>query len=425
MNNKKISSLLNKGIKFESLKMLNETQINTLYNAVIGEQESLTDKVAGVQKLRQVNAELQKDIKKTIDLVGEEDSEEELNEWGSSDQHFFNQSIHKQLGEPEKMPSPFSPELESAVEDAVDFYWDDWEEYQTDRDSLLVHGKRAYLRSYFRDDFNMLVKMFEPASDDGEIDENITSSNALGDLAMKKLTGQETPHDEDDMAPDGMDDDSDNNRSEMGEEVDEEFKSKSQQKYFFVKCEEEGPKSEWCKRADEFADDTKDFSKLPEKVETNEGTKCWKGYEKKGMKTMFGKKVPNCVKKESKEEQIRQIEESIVSLVKKYVPKRMSKKDLLNLTEQSPGTKEAPVKTPTRTKPERKTPYKPKHKPAPKAGDTKTAPTRVKPGTKEKPDRKTPYKPKHKPAPKAGKKELPSFLKFNTLNIKFRDEKED
>jgi len=26
--------------------------------------------------------------------------------------------------------------------------------------------------------------------------------------------------------------------------------------------------------------------------------KCWKGYEKKGMKTMFGKRVPNCVKRE-------------------------------------------------------------------------------------------------------------------------------
>ena len=24
---------------------------------------------------------------------------------------------------------------------------------------------------------------------------------------------------------------------------------------------------------------------------------CWKGYEKKGMKTMFGKRYPNCVKK--------------------------------------------------------------------------------------------------------------------------------
>ena len=29
--------------------------------------------------------------------------------------------------------------------------------------------------------------------------------------------------------------------------------------------------------------------------------KCWKGYEKKGMKTMFGKRVPNCVKKEEVE----------------------------------------------------------------------------------------------------------------------------
>ena len=32
--------------------------------------------------------------------------------------------------------------------------------------------------------------------------------------------------------------------------------------------------------------------------------KCWKGYQKKGMKTMFGKRVPNCVKKEAVEEEI-------------------------------------------------------------------------------------------------------------------------
>jgi hypothetical protein len=30
--------------------------------------------------------------------------------------------------------------------------------------------------------------------------------------------------------------------------------------------------------------------------------KCWKGYEKKGMKTMFGKRYPNCVKKTKKED---------------------------------------------------------------------------------------------------------------------------
>lgn len=35
------------------------------------------------------------------------------------------------------------------------------------------------------------------------------------------------------------------------------------------------------------------------KIETNEGElkeRCWKGYTQKGMKTMFGKRYPNCVK---------------------------------------------------------------------------------------------------------------------------------
>ena len=33
----------------------------------------------------------------------------------------------------------------------------------------------------------------------------------------------------------------------------------------------------------------------------NEGQKCWKGYEKKGTKKMFGKTYNNCVKKEEVE----------------------------------------------------------------------------------------------------------------------------
>ena len=36
-------------------------------------------------------------------------------------------------------------------------------------------------------------------------------------------------------------------------------------------------------------------------IEIDEGTRCWKGYKKKGMKTMFGKRVPNCVKNEELE----------------------------------------------------------------------------------------------------------------------------
>lgn len=285
MDNKKVASLLSKGIKFDTLKMLNETQIDTLYNAVIKEQSA-------VDAAKTVSAELDSAREKTIQLrqalVGEEDLEED------------------------------------------------------DVDNI----------EPFKGQQTQDPKQVGPSTDDGM-----------------------------DNYQDGMDEG----------EVTEKFRSKAQQGYFFAKCEEEGPKSKWCKMADEFAADTKNWKKLPEKV---------------------------------KNEEIRQIEESLVSLVKKYVSETITKKDLMNLLEQ-PGTKEAPVKTPTRTKPERKTPYQPKHKPAPKAADTEVAPTRVKPGTKEKPDRKTPYQPKHKPAPKAGKKGLPEFLKFNTLNIQFRDEQEN
>ena len=153
--------------------------------------------------------------------------------------------------------------------------------------------------------------------------------------------------------------------------------------------------------------------------ETNEGTKCWKGYEKKGMKTMFGKRVPNCVKKESNEEKVRQIEESILSLINKSQGKMFTKKDIL---EQGPSI--APVKPTVKpgVRPERGTPYKPKHSPKPKAGtEVKPARPTVKPGVR--PERGTPYKPKHSPKPKAGEEQgLPEFLKFNNLNIKFRDE---
>ena len=44
-----------------------------------------------------------------------------------------------------------------------------------------------------------------------------------------------------------------------------------------------------------------DLTMNPEKVdEESLNEKCWPGYEKKGMKTMFGKRYPNCVKKKKK-----------------------------------------------------------------------------------------------------------------------------
>jgi hypothetical protein len=238
-----------------------------------------------------------------------------------------------------------------------------------------------------------------------EMGEEIDDTNALGKLAMQTATGQEMPHDADDMAPDGMDDDSDNDRKMMANEE------------FYGEIDEESV-------IEELFGNSKKKMKTPITTlgmfeETNEGTRCWKGYEKKGMKTMFGKRVPNCVKKESKEEKVRQIEESILSLIKKSQGKMLTKKDILS---EQPSIAPARPTVKPGVRPERGTPYKPKHSPKPKAGtEVKPARPTVKPGVR--PERGTPYKPKHSPKPKAGEEQgLPEFLKFNNLNIKFRDE---
>jgi len=56
--------------------------------------------------------------------------------------------------------------------------------------------------------------------------------------------------------------------------------------------------------------------------------KCWKGYTQKGMKTMFGKRYPNCVKKKSKTlKESKTSEEDysdIETVINKIIPKSFS-----------------------------------------------------------------------------------------------------
>lgn len=94
-----------------------------------------------------------------------------VNEWGSSDQSIMNKAIHKDAGSPKKMPSPFDSKLRAAAESAVDFYWDDWKEYETDRDGLIDNAVRGYLRSYFKKDWDLMVRMFEPVDESVEVNE--------------------------------------------------------------------------------------------------------------------------------------------------------------------------------------------------------------------------------------------------------------
>ena len=420
----KIMGLLKEGFKLSTLKKLDEKPINVLYKKIVNEQGAL-------EKSTQIAINVNS-AKQNLEDMSELLEDGELNEWGSSDQNIMNASIHRDMGEPETMPSPFDDRLESAAQEAVDFYWDDWEEYESDYHGLVDDAKRRYLRSYFPEYYSAMVRMFEPVRDVDPYDVDIDLDGELGESQISndldKMSGvdpNEDPNPEgnedgpsnygvnpkkDKSMNDGMGiDEGKKKPSKMKtpittlgmfeDEIKEKSVSKQQQKIMGLALSVkrgETPKSEVSKSVLDMVDsmtekELEDFAStkhkgLPKKVETNEGTRCWKGYEKKGMKTMFGKRVPNCVKKESKEEKVRQIEESIVSLIKNYKKPTMTKKDLL---EMSPGTKEAPVKTPTRTKPDRKSPYKPKHKPAPKA---------------------------------SGEVEIPSFLKFDNLNITFRDE---
>lgn len=231
-------------------------------------------------------------------------------------------------------------------------------------------------------------------------EDNIDSDDALGDLAMQKSTGQETPHDEKDMAPDGMDDDSDTNRNMMTDgTIKEKFESKSQQKYFFARCNDKTlskkERDKWCKMADEFASDTKNFSKLPEKKKKTETKENYLNMIGNAMNKNMSNKIAD-IRPSLKFEEV--IQSEMERIVEKYIQPTISKKDFLNLidnsnklkTEQGPGI----------------APSKPK----------------VDPGTKPKKP-STPYRPKPgpKPAPKAKKEtDLPDWLTFDKLNIDFK-----
>ena len=142
--------------------------------------------------------------------------------------------------------------------------------------------------------------------------DNVTSSNAQGNVELQKYTGQEAPHMANDMAPDGMDDDSDNNRSNMGmaeSEITEKFESKAQQGLFWARCNKCSSKDcKWCKMAKEFSDST----------------------SKKQYKNMPEKKHPEkTVKKNTNENFKKFLEKKISEMVDNNIDAKMSKKDLI------------------------------------------------------------------------------------------------
>jgi hypothetical protein len=213
--------------------------------------------------------------------------------------------------------------------------------------------------------------------------DDLENNDALGADAMQSATGQETPHMADDMAPDGMDDDSDNNRKEMGESK----KKKDEPNPWAICHSQVGPKK----------------------------SRKWERCVREVKKQLAEGKNPVSLF----------IENQIMRIVEKNLPPRITKGELVKYLTESNSPSVAPSKPKTKptTKPGTK-PQRPAHpgknpnpgeQPAPKAkketneNSPSVAPTKptTKPGTKPgtKPQRpahpgKNPN-PGEQPAPKA------------------------
>ena len=162
----------------------------------------------------------------------------------------------------------------------------------------------------------------------GEVKEDetddVTSSNALGKDALQDYTGQEAPHMANDMAPDGMDDDSDTDRSNMGmaeSTINEKFESKAQQGLFWARCNKCSSKNcKWCKMAKEFSDSTskKQYKEMPEKKHPEKTVK----YKKKKTNEDVQKYLENKILEMLEEEKKRKKKESESMILRK--PKKMT-----------------------------------------------------------------------------------------------------
>lgn len=182
-------------------------------------------------------------------------------------------------------------------------------------------------------------------------------------------------------------------------ELTEKFESKSQQKYFWAKCDKSTgkEKKKWCDLAKEFSKLTtkKDYKKMPEKLHPEKTVQ----YKKKkdtneSYLDMVGKAFNNNMKNKITDIQPSlnwtesEIEKGIMKLLEKHITPKMTKKEFLSLVSEQGQPTIAPPKPGTKPTTRPNTPYQPK------------------PGPKK--------------SPKAGRNEMPNWLSFKSIGIKLK-----
>jgi len=153
----------------------------------------------------------------------------EVQGWGRSDQFALVSSMHRELGKPSKFPS--LSDLIDAAESATDFYMDDFESYEDDKEGLVMMNARSYARQFFPEMFDAMKKFAEPLEEGMHTKDprQIEAENELRDEAkvffLQKLrrgeidTLPENPFQAymDMLTQDQMDHDAETLRREMGE----------------------------------------------------------------------------------------------------------------------------------------------------------------------------------------------------------------
>jgi len=122
------------------------------------------------------------------------DKEENLKEWGSSDWHYFLDAMHTDLGKPTDAPDIFK--VLDVAGDAVDKYWDDWEEYKTDYEGLKMDAAQTYLKTKFPEYFKGMQALFAPMNETIDEEYNVGKGmekdhdfDAMLDHALKLHAG--------------------------------------------------------------------------------------------------------------------------------------------------------------------------------------------------------------------------------------------
>ncbi len=122
------------------------------------------------------------------------DKKENLKEWGSSDWHYFLDAMHTDLGKPTDAPDIFK--VLDVAGDAVDKYWDDWEEYKTDYEGLKMDAAQTYLKTKFPEYFKGMQALFAPMSETIDEEYNVGKGmekdhdfDAMLDHALKLHAG--------------------------------------------------------------------------------------------------------------------------------------------------------------------------------------------------------------------------------------------